>query len=59
MLVLEGKPGEVPAIVRLRGLLKTALRGFGLRCITAVETPANTQTRESTKADVREIGDVV
>lgn len=29
-----------PAVVRLRGLLKVALRGFGLKCVDANEIQA-------------------
>lgn len=29
-----------PAVVRLKRLLKSALRGYGLRCIEAKESPA-------------------
>lgn len=35
---LEAIPShELPAAVRLRGLLKTALRAFGLKCVYAKE----------------------
>jgi hypothetical protein len=32
-LVLKALPWSTPAVVRLRRLLKCALRSFGLRCI--------------------------
>jgi hypothetical protein len=38
-LLLEAQPGDVPAILRLRRLLKTLLRGYGFRCISAQELP--------------------
>jgi hypothetical protein len=34
-LELVAQPDEVPAIVRLKRLLKVALRAFGLRCVGA------------------------
>jgi hypothetical protein len=39
-LVLEVLPGDVPAVVRLRTLLKTGLRVLGLRCLEVRELPA-------------------
>lgn len=33
VLTLEPKADEVPAIVRLRALLKHAIRAFRLRCV--------------------------
>jgi hypothetical protein len=40
-VVLEAAPSDVPPAVRLRGLLKLALRAFGLRCTSCRDvTPA-------------------
>lgn len=40
-ITLETVPGhDTPGAVRLRGLLKTALRAFGLKCVTAKELTA-------------------
>jgi hypothetical protein len=36
-LTLRAQPGAVPPVVRLRRLLKTALRSFGLRCLAVEE----------------------
>jgi hypothetical protein len=33
-------PWRTPPLLRLRALLKAALRGYGLRCISATEHPA-------------------
>jgi len=33
-IVFEAQPGTVPAEARLKGILKLALRGYGLRCLT-------------------------
>jgi hypothetical protein len=50
-LELEALPGEVPAHVRLRRLLKFALRGCALRCRRAEEVEAqSTRTEEATRA---------
>jgi hypothetical protein len=46
-LDLRALPGPVPPEVRLRGLLKTALRGYRLRC-TAVEQVDRTDMSAST-----------
>jgi hypothetical protein len=35
LLTLEAPPGDVPAAVRLRRFLKSALRAHGLRCVSA------------------------
>ena len=35
-LKIESVPGrDIPTVVRLRGLLKSMLRGFGFRCLEA------------------------
>jgi hypothetical protein len=39
-LVIESVPHSIPAVTRLRGLLKIALRAFGLRVVTAREINA-------------------
>lgn len=39
-LILTAKPSDVPAIIRLRRLLKLALRGFAMECIEVKEIPA-------------------
>jgi hypothetical protein len=36
VLTLQAQDHEVPAILRLRALLKRALRDYGLRCISVV-----------------------
>jgi hypothetical protein len=36
-LTLKPAPGPVPAVVRLRRLLKACLRGYGLRCVAVEE----------------------
>ncbi len=38
-VILRPLPDTVPGVVRLRRFLKTALRGFGLRCVTVDEVP--------------------
>ncbi len=49
-ITLESVPSDIPATARLKQALKVLLRGFGLRCVTAVEThtengsPRSTQT---------------
>ena len=39
-IVLRPTPGGPPPIIRLRRFLKAALRGYGLRCLSAEELPA-------------------
>ena len=39
VIVLKATPHPSPAIVRLRRLLKTALRAYGLKCVECRETP--------------------
>jgi hypothetical protein len=48
-LELEALPGDVPAHVRLRRLLKFALRGCALRCLRAEEM--ETTGREAIKSE--------
>ena len=36
-LKLRAMPDDVPAVIRLRGLLKVALRSFGMRCVEVKE----------------------
>ncbi|GIW82602.1 MAG: hypothetical protein KatS3mg105_4409 [Gemmatales bacterium] len=36
-LTFQAQPDDVPAVVRLRRLLKLALRVFGFRCVSAEE----------------------
>lgn len=38
-LTLRPTPGDVPAAVRLRAVLKYALRACGLRCVRVEEVP--------------------
>jgi hypothetical protein len=40
LLVLEALPSDRPVAVRLRNLLKTALRRDELRCVRVTELPA-------------------
>jgi len=37
IITLEAKPSTVPAIIRLRKLLKIAWRGLGLKCVKIKE----------------------
>jgi hypothetical protein len=37
-LVLRAEAHDVPAIIRLRALLKRALRDYGLRCVRVGES---------------------
>ena len=39
LILLESTPGDAPPIIRLRHLLKAALRQYGLRCAEAEEVP--------------------
>jgi hypothetical protein len=39
-LTVEALPGDVPAPVRLKRLLKGVLRGYGFRCLEAREVPS-------------------
>ncbi|MEI8383043.1 MAG: hypothetical protein WCJ09_23180 [Planctomycetota bacterium] len=48
-LLIEAGPGDVPGIVRLRALLKTMLRSYGLKCVAAKQTTATTDARGSTE----------
>ena len=41
LLRFRGLPGEPPPAIRLRRLLKFALRSCGLRCVTAEEIREN------------------
>jgi hypothetical protein len=43
LLTVEAQPGPVPAPVRLRRMLKYALRVCGLRCLSAEEMPTTPQ----------------
>lgn len=52
VLTLRPAPGwSMPAITRLRKLLKLALRSCGLRCTSVYEAPSNAQ--QEPRADVR------
>ena len=42
-LVLRSLPSAVPSIIRLRRLLKTALRVYSLRCTDVIEHPSHEQ----------------
>jgi hypothetical protein len=44
----EGMPDPVPAIIRLRRLVKLALRAFGFRVVDAKELPAEDATAGKT-----------
>lgn len=44
-LVLEPEPSSIPPILRLRKLLKLALRAFGLKCVSAEEIKAGEEAR--------------
>ena len=51
MIELEAVPGwNTPAVVRLRALLKAALRSHGLKCVTATETQPENGSPRSTQA---------
>lgn len=53
VIVVEAIPGDVPAVIRLRRLLKTMLRGFGLRCVSVVQAR---ETDSATAPPAQEIG---
>jgi hypothetical protein len=38
-------PSSVPAVVRLRRLLKAMRRGYGFRCVSAEEVPQDGRKR--------------
>jgi hypothetical protein len=44
LIRLRPQPGGVPPAVRLKRFLKSAWRGYHLRCITAEEVPAGSST---------------
>ena len=46
---LEAVPSDIPAAARLKRALKVLLRGFGLRCVTAVETQPTNDAPRSTQ----------
>jgi hypothetical protein len=47
---LVAMPSDVPAAVRLKRFLKAALRGYGLRCVEALEEPrANSPPKEESE----------
>ncbi len=52
-LTLRPLRSEVPAINRLRRLLKMALRSCDLRCISVAEVPAAAQ--QTAQADANEV----
>jgi hypothetical protein len=52
-LTLESVPSDVPAEIRLRGLLKLMLRSFGLRCVEAKELTDGEE--ESTEVPASEL----
>ncbi|HEX8340011.1 MAG TPA: hypothetical protein VF624_03795 [Tepidisphaeraceae bacterium] len=37
VIQLRPEPGDVPVMIRVRRLLKVALRGYGLRCVSIGE----------------------
>jgi hypothetical protein len=45
-LVLRAVPGGGPVEVRLRSLLKVALRAFGFRCVKVEEVPVEPPAQE-------------
>lgn len=51
---LRPEPGDVPGIVRLRRLLKSALRGYGLRCVAVRELAGEDDAGASQGADAAE-----
>lgn len=54
VLTLAVIPGEIPGTVRLRHLLKAALRSHGLRCLSVRPgTSEPTATPETTKPNLR------
>jgi hypothetical protein len=50
-LVLVAQPGEVPPIVRLRHLLKLALRGLRLKCVSVREVTIDPAAAPVEQAD--------
>ena len=48
-ITLESVPSDIPAAARLKRALKMLLRGFGLRCVTAVETQPTNDAPRSTQ----------
>lgn len=53
-LVLRAEPWGTPATIRLRRLLKTALRSFGLKCVELREVnDVNVKAAESAMAGVK------
>ncbi len=51
LVTLEAMPDEgTPAVVRLRRLLKKALRLFGFRCLHYVETPPEPAQEKAPRA---------
>ena len=54
-LTLEAIPRDSrPASLRLRGLLKAALRGFGLRCVTCASVHPKPDTTDEPDRLIRE-----
>jgi len=50
-LCFRALPDEVPPIIRLRRLLKTALRYYKMRCTNAVEFEAEVKPADVTGSD--------
>lgn len=53
-ITLTPTPGGPPAIIRLRRLLKAALRGFGMKCLAVEEMP---ETPENDRIGLRRTPD--
>jgi hypothetical protein len=45
LVTLDALVDDVPAAVRLRRLLKCALRSFGFRCVSVRDVPADADAR--------------
>jgi hypothetical protein len=56
-LTFEALPSTVPVAARVKGLLKRALRSFGLKCIAAVELPRDNGAGAGTAAGDFETGE--
>ena len=57
VLTLRALPSDVPVVVRLRGVLKRLLRGYGFRCVTIEQEEGTTgceRSRRATRDDFSE-----
>lgn len=50
LLILRALPADVPAVIRLRRLLKSLLRRYQFRCLRAVEVAADQGADQATDA---------